>query len=611
MVSIIDGAVTVAAKEGSKKTINAAIEYFDKKKNLIELRKFKKQYLLYCEKVMNVITLASSERSIFIDDIYVPISVVSAGASAPFEIGDSATLDGNGKAVIIKGLAGQGKSTLLRKLMVNNARNFQRLPIFYELKNYKGGDIEKAIAASLQHEGIKLYDSTLKVMFQDSGVKIYLDAFDETIPEYRNELIDQIKKLMNLYQCHIICTTRPDTEIDSLSGFDVYNVCELKESQIFGIIRSTSSDKDKAIDLCKALAKSHLHNKAESVLKSPILVVLFCISYNLGDEIPSTLSQFYQNIFDTVFHKHDNLKGKVNRVRHWNDNRRIYRDLFDCLCFISQVDGNNSFTWNELSKYVAYAIEHVGEDKSLSDVIAQELKSITNLIINDGYNEYRYVHKSIQEFFAASFIRNLPDEKKAGFYKKCTRDYAYASIFKNTLFFLESIDYHNYYEYMFIPAMHEFLSISDKKGLATLQIPTRIIHLFCIQTQIDIKISKIKSKKRAAKQEIEFTMPFFTNRHDYPPFYAELFDFALEHLKLSIDMELVKEILDNEVYTVKNGMLTFNLNVILKYVDLSVQMIEEALLLSVNVLKRRQYELAVDKLEKRGNSLAQGSYFDF
>src|SRR5690606_26787149 len=144
-----------------------------------------------------------------------------------------------------------------------------------------------------------------------------------------------------------------------------------------------------------------------SVLKTPILVVLFTISYNIGEEIPTTLSQFYENIFETVFYRHDNLKGKVNRVRYWNDNRKIYKDIFCCFCFVSQQDNLSSFISDKLVELICLALQYNGQDKSLADKISDELMKITNLIIEDGFNEYKFIHKSIQEFFSASFVKSM------------------------------------------------------------------------------------------------------------------------------------------------------------------------------------------------------------
>lgn len=53
---------------------------------------------------------------------------MQSGTQTRQEINDLTALD-NDRAILLKGLAGQGKSTLLRKLLSNNAKRFNRLPV--------------------------------------------------------------------------------------------------------------------------------------------------------------------------------------------------------------------------------------------------------------------------------------------------------------------------------------------------------------------------------------------------------------------------------------------------------------------------------------------------
>lgn len=459
--TLVTSAATSATKSLIAKTVGETWEFLLNKYKLRDIEDFKKKYIAHCEKILHVKTLASQDQAVFIDDIYVPLQLEGVNTIS-IEVMGKTTLDFVNRAILIKGLAGQGKSTILRKLLANDAKIVGRLPIFYELKNYQGGTIESAIAKNLEQSGIALSTEHVKIVLDDSNVKLYLDAFDETPPEFRSELLEEIGRLINRYNCHLICTTRPDTELNSLVHADIYRVAPLSSEQVEAIIYKTSADPDKAFELCEALRRSPLHQGPESILRSPILVVLFCISYNLGEEIPTTLSQFYANIFDTVFYRHDNLKGKVNRIRHWNDNRRIYRALFDYFCFISQRSGVNSFTREKFTDFIADSLAYMSEDKYLADKVADELISITNLVIQDGFNEYRFVHKSIQEFFSSSLICSLSTDKKVGFYKLCRTDVAFNSVFSNTLFFLEEIDYYAYCEYYLIPAVSNLLNLSKK-----------------------------------------------------------------------------------------------------------------------------------------------------
>jgi hypothetical protein len=606
---IINSALKPIIDETAKKTISGTFDFLAKKYQLLEILKFKKNYLNYCEKILQVKTLVSPDRVFHIDDIYVNVDLLPSGSQLRIPITDSTTLD-NDKALLIKGLAGQGKSTLLRKLLSNNAKRFHRLPIFYELKNYTGGRIEQEITISLNNAGVKIQEHALSKLLLDSNVKVYLDAFDETKPEFRNQLLDQIRRLVNSFKCHVICTSRPDTEIDTLSEFETYSVCELTEQQIFGIIKNTASDNEKSSELCEALTHSPLHSKQDSILKSPILVVLFCISYNLGEQIPTTLSQFYSNIFDTVFHRHDNIKGKVNRQRHWNDNRRIYRDLFNCLCFISLRAGVISFKKDILIDFVSHSLTHVGEDINISDKIAMELSTITNLIIEDGFNEYRYVHKSIQEFFAASFVLSLEHSKKIGFYSKCFNEHSFYIIFHNVLFFLEELDYHDYFNYGFIPAVKDMFSLGHQLNFEEISIPQKIEDIFLDNTFMKARISIFKTKGNESF-DIEINNFAFESEISPPSLYVTVFNFCLEQLKIDFSD---KELADLILTTAKkddDGWHKLSLRTALMQKRIPLSRIQELLQLSFDVLIRRKLALANDKIKSRKASLDDTEFFDF
>ncbi len=66
--------------------------------------------------------MISQDKSFHVDDVYIPIDIMQSGTQSRLEVNDSTVLD-NDRSILIKGLAGQGKSILLRKLLSNNAKN--------------------------------------------------------------------------------------------------------------------------------------------------------------------------------------------------------------------------------------------------------------------------------------------------------------------------------------------------------------------------------------------------------------------------------------------------------------------------------------------------------
>lgn len=600
------------AKEAIRGLLGKSLEFIYRKYKLSKVDQIKERYIEYCENLLNIKTLAFQDRSVFIDDIFVPLNLKGVNTLS-VTVTDTTNLDFEGRAVIIKGLAGMGKSTILRKLLANNARSRERLPIFYELKNYRGGALEDALSKNLINAGVQISKEQLEAILGDSNVKLYLDAFDETPPEYREQLLDEIGRVINMYNCNLVCTTRPDTEIDSLVNVETFNVDVLSQEQIFAIIEKTSADSEKAESLCEALKRSPLHRDSESILKSPILVVLFCVSYNLGEEIPSTLSQFYANIFDTIFHRHDNLKGKVNRVRHWNDNRRIYKSLFEYLCFISQRSGMSNFSRDKLVEFVANSLAYMNEDQILADKITTELASITNLIIEDGFNEYRFIHKSIQEFFSSAFVCTLPQEKKQGFYTLCINNFTFHNLFENTLFFLEEIDYYDHAEYFLVPAVSEILSLNGSM-ITDKFIPSNdLINRFLSAVVLHGKRTENYDEKfKLSGVEEEIYSPFVKDGFIKTIAEFRLFQLVSQSIiNLESQKDEILRFVIGKGHDVAYGIKMTTFEEIFIALKISREIAQNALLVGVGLLYREKYNNAVSNLNNRKQQITNQGYLDF
>ena len=456
--AILAAAAKPIAKEVVRKSFDGAWELISQGRSWMKFREFKTNYLDYCERILKTKTLASREKALHIEDFYVPLNIISLSSLNIYTVNSDFSFKFQ-SPVLIKGVAGQGKSTLLKKMLVNNAVRQGKVSIYYELKNYDGGDLESAILKTLNVHGANLGLDELDVILSYSKTKLFLDAFDEVRPEFRSELLLELRRVINSYYCQTICSTRPDTEIETLSELEVFEVSVLTREQTFGIIINSTDELARANELCKAIQAGSLLSDQESVLESPILVVLLCILYSLGDGIPETLSQLYANVFDLLFSRHDYVKGGVKRPTYWNNNAKKYRDVFSCFCFASIRDGEPEFSREKLVELFSVSINHIGENSSASELVMDQIFSITNLLIEDGFNNYKFVHKSIQEYYAATFVLTMELERKQGFYNKCFSDGSLHSSFSQVLYYLRDLDYFDYYRYGFNPAIHRMCNI--------------------------------------------------------------------------------------------------------------------------------------------------------
>ncbi|WP_205619444.1 NACHT domain-containing protein [Ferrimonas senticii] len=199
------------------------------------------------------------------------------------------------------------------------------------------------------------------------------------------------------------------------------------------------------------------------VTTSPLLLTLFSITYNARQFKPDSLSEFYSLIFPTMLYRHDRMKIGFERQRKSGLTDYQMQRLFDSLSFLSLNDNHTRFTSYKFRRYLedASKLERLGDN--LEDALIDDISSITALIVRDGFDDYSYTHKSIQEYFSAVFIHRLSESQKKKFYQMVIDNFDEFRKWQNVLSFLDTIDARNYTKYFLIPYKKTVLCL-DSNG---------------------------------------------------------------------------------------------------------------------------------------------------
>jgi hypothetical protein len=78
----------------------------------------------------------------------------------------------------------------------------------------------------------------------------------------------------------------------------------------------------------------------------------------------------------------------------------------------------------------------------------------------DGLN-YTFVHRSIQEYFYASFLISKPEAFRKGFYKQYLTSFVLYSKTQGIIGFLKDADSYSYIKYYQLPFIKEYISIFE------------------------------------------------------------------------------------------------------------------------------------------------------
>ncbi len=366
--------------------------------------------------------------------------------------------------VVIRGIAGQGKSILLRHMCIREFEAGRRLPVFIELRRIqKGESLLDHISRYLDILGIPVDLDLFKVLSRSGKLVFFLDAFDEIQQTQESSVLNQLEHLVaSSPNSQFIVTSRPHSSIEVSPLFTVVTLDDLSETECCRIIRKLSDTPKSATALINAI-KAHKGNIA-GLLCTPLLVTLLIISYKSFQKLPERLSEFYESIFTILLQRHDGTKPGFIRPRRCSINDNQYRSIFNAFCFESKKFTGYSMTYEQVYGLVEKAMHDATKVTEDPDKYLKDIAKVTCLLLEEG-NEYRFMHRSVQEYYAASFVRSRPETIAKGFYDACMKPYPNWSNWEQELAFLTDIDTYRYAKYYLIPLCHRWLKIDDDQYL--------------------------------------------------------------------------------------------------------------------------------------------------
>lgn len=364
--------------------------------------------------------------------------------------------------VLIQGVAGQGKSIFLRYLCITELLRAKYLPIFIELRHITSGEtLMGRILQECKNYGLSLNRELFEAIAQSGKVLLLLDAFDEVAEEEKHKVIVELEDMCRSFKnMRIIVTSRPYNDVANCATFRNVTIDYLKNDEYKIVIRKliASDDGHKDDSFEKELLRAIEENqRILGFINTPLLVTMLVVTYKAYRDVPSQMEEFYESLFSLFLKRHDGTKPGMRRPRKCTLNDIQYRRAFDAMCFYSK-----QIIRKPLNQPVMYALSQKALDKSELQAdpenLLDDIIKITCLILREG-DEYRFIHKSIQEYYAASYIKDRPDSVKAKFYNDII---GRANEWLGELLFLEKLDCHCFGKHFALPSLMRALNITHE-----------------------------------------------------------------------------------------------------------------------------------------------------
>lgn len=363
-----------------------------------------------------ITTIASREAST-IDEIYYPSRVKLGKSGSRLVAFASELLASNSRVTLIVGTAGQGKSVLLRYLCLRDLDLQGNLPLFVELRKIDGAKtLTTLLHEHLTSLGIGEEDpkEILKILLKSGKTRLFLDGYDEISREYSLRTKAEITQLVRDFdKAEILITSRPGAISQHLSdSFEIHQceVAPISPNEHGEFFQRIGVDPETKQRLLGAISRSRAEIKA--LLSTPLMLTLLVKTCGAQQDLPDTLPEFYDSLFNVLSSTHDGTKPGYVRQKATNLGNSDLEKLFCAFSFASkELFKRNSLSQRQFEDSFANATK-ISDVRCSIEGFKTDVTETICLMVKDGLDT-AFIHKSIQEYYAARFIHTLEDKSQA------------------------------------------------------------------------------------------------------------------------------------------------------------------------------------------------------
>lgn len=360
--------------------------------------------------------------------------------------------------ILIEGIAGQGKSIFMRYLCVTELPKGGYLPIFIELRRIQVGEtLIDHIQRNLATLGLEITGIAFDKFIKYTNLLLLLDGFDEVCEKEKSRIINEIELLIAKNEVlRVIISSRPHSGMEVSTHFKVIKMANLDGKEYQKLVRKLIKDTSRADALIEFIEEHW--DQWENLLTTPLTVTILVLSYLTKMTLPPILPEFYDQLFYVLLVWHDlNKSPRFRRERECVLSDDMYRQVFEAICFLAKSQNYLSLDHDRLCELTSEALELYEQDIDASKFI-KDIVNITSLILREG-TYYHIIHKSVQEYFTASFIKRKPDSPRAiQFYRH--KIHKTSARWSGELLFLSHIDKYQYNKHFYLPGICKWLGIT-------------------------------------------------------------------------------------------------------------------------------------------------------
>lgn len=320
-----------------------------------------------------------------------------------------------GNKLIITGTGGIGKTTMLKHFFINTIKETNLIPVLVELRKLNEKDLKEISIIDTIYESLTNFGLNIEKKYfeysMEVGCYIFLfDGYDEIKQDYTLKITEGISNLCDKYpENYYILSSRPTEDFLGWNDFIEMSALPLNKEQALSLVKKLEYDEEVKNIFYKEL-ESTLYNKYRSFASNPLLLTIMLLTFDNRASIPDKLNDFYEQAFATLYNIHDATKGGFKREIRCGLGYEDFKLIFAYICFKSYFEDQYEFTEKSIREYIEKAKQKYKENiKFEVDDFKEDLVKSVCMLVREGLN-YRFSHRSFQEYFAAWYTCKLTDD---------------------------------------------------------------------------------------------------------------------------------------------------------------------------------------------------------
>ncbi|EIA17022.1 NACHT domain-containing protein [Clostridium perfringens] len=374
-------------------------------------------------KYINTIVFKNQQKKL--EDLYIPLKVVKyigKNEKNNFELCidkyDEKFIPLHNKVLLVDN-AGMGKSTIMKFLYLSTIKENKGIPILIELRKLdKNTSILDFIVKEINGIDTECNKKVIAELIRGGDFIFFFDGYDEITLENKDIITKNIQEFIDkAHNNKFIISSRDEDELTSFGDFQRFYIKALAKEEAYQLISKYDENGDLSKELIDNLENEENLKILKEFLENPLMVSLLYKAFEYNKSIPYKKHIFYKQVYDALFEQHDLSKGGAYKhIKRSGLDIDDFHKILRCLAFTTLSKGIE-YSKEDLIKYIDFVKEKNSEIEFKTSFFIWDIVHSIPLFIKDGL-EYKWIHKSFQEYFAAAYICNDSKKQSDKFLKK-------------------------------------------------------------------------------------------------------------------------------------------------------------------------------------------------